>query len=91
MIKIKGINIKKFIYSYFILIISMTLFTIVHFNTKNISNHNIQIDNFTKVTKLPNIVKSVLYFESRFLEYDDYSYTLYPSLKVPSYMKFAYE
>jgi len=69
----------------------MTLFTIIHFNTKDITNHLNQLNNFAKITKLPSIVKSVSYFEPRFIEYDDYSYALYPELHEPSYMRFVYE
>ena len=69
----------------------MTLFTIIHFNTTNIDTHNKQLNNFTKLIKLPSIVKSVSYFEPRYIEYDDYSYILYTELNNPSYMKFVYE
>jgi len=69
----------------------MTLFTIIHFNTTNIDTHNKQLDNFVSLTKLPSIVKSVSYFEPRYIEYDDFSYILYPELNNPSYMEFVYE
>lgn len=84
-------NSSKFIISSIMIIFLLSLFSFIHFTISNNIQKNKDLNSFTKVTKLPGIVRSVSYFEPRFKEYKDYSTTLYPKNTNINYLGLIYE
>ena len=50
-----------------------------------------KIKDFIELSKLPGTVKSVSFYEDRFIEYKDYSTTFFPTMKKIDYMDIVYE
>ena len=67
----------------------MTITTTVHYWINKNSVDNKQI--LTDTTKLPGIVRSITYFEPRFIEYKDYSTTFIPGITDIDSMDQVYE
>jgi hypothetical protein len=84
-------NINKFISSSLIFFCAISIVVIAHYIFSDYTDHKKDIRNFTQLTKLPIISKSVSYLEPKFFEYKDYRDTIYPELKPVSYMRFTYE
>lgn len=79
----KGIIIVVFIF--------LIVGNITHFSLNNQKKNLENVELFSKTIGLPGVVKSVGFYENRFIEYKDNSKNYYPTLPNISYMKFVYE
>ena len=69
----------------------LSTLTLTHLSLSKSEMYEKEISNFVQLSTLPGIVKSVSYFEPRFIEYEDYSTTFFTDIQEINYMKYTYE
>lgn len=85
----KYINTKRLRVSLSLFFILLFFFNITHFVLSN-QKKSLKKE-FTDITKLPGIVRSVNFFEHRFFEYKDYSTTYNYDIKEIDSLGIVYE